>query len=548
MQLLFALLLSMGITVLLVPPLMRAAGWLGVLDQPDARKVHAQPIPRVGGIAMAAGLLVTLLIWGITDALLTAYAAATLVLLVFGVLDDRLTLTPGWKVTGQLLAAAIIMYYGDLGVKVVSGAAEYPLAPWLSLPLTLFFIVGVTNAINLADGLDGLAGGTSLICMSGLTLLALAGNNAFAVLVSTAAIGAVLGFLRYNTHPARVFMGDAGSQLLGFTAAVLSLAVTQSEISPFSAALPLLLLGVPVIDTLTVMTERVLDGKSPFKADRTHVHHRLLALGFHHHEAVMVIYGVQALLLVSAWQLRYTSDLVIILVFAFAALSIVTALRLARLHGWRWRDPQNRQSMQAKTWLLRQAHWLLADERLSRWCETAIGVLITAYVLMIVINDVRAPSDIRVLAVVAAVIVSVSAFWLRKRREGGWLERCALYVGALIAVFLDRSGQLEEAMRICFEYLVFGLLALTIVIHMNLSVERRFRITPLDLLVLVAGLALPNLPGSVFSGYAAGWTVIKVLLLLYGIETLSVARGGQWRMLTGSSVLFLIAVALRAAV
>lgn len=545
MQLLFAMLLSMGITVMLVPPLMRAAGWLGVLDQPGARKVHAQPIPRVGGIAMAVGLLLAAAVWAKFDALFAAYLAGMLVLLIFGVLDDRLTLTPKWKLAGQMLAAAIVMYFGQLMVNAVSGAGEHPLPLWLSWPLTLFFFVGVTNAINLADGLDGLAGGTSLLCFSGLALLALTGGNDFVALLSLAAIGAVLGFLRYNTHPARVFMGDAGSQLLGFTAAALSLSVTQAEISPFSSALPLLLLGVPVIDTLTVMTERMLDGKSPFKADRTHVHHRLLALGFDHHEAVMVIYAAQALLLVLAWELRYASDLLIVLVFAAVALSIVAVLRSARLCGWRWREVAQPHAA-GTSWLRRQIQWLHADRRLSRWCDYAIGAAIVAYAALIIVNDVRAPVDIRVLASITAAVALISTVLFGKRREAGWLERAALYVCALIAVFLDRTGQLGEPLRAYLEFAVFGLLALTIVIRLNLSVDRRFRTTPLDLLVLVVGLALPNLPGSVLSAYAAGWTVAKVLLLLYGIETLSASEGRRWRVLTGCSVLFLAAVALRA--
>lgn len=541
MQLLFAALLSMGITVLLIPPLMHWSASLGVLDQPGGRKVHASPIPRVGGIAMAVGMLVAMVVWGSLGVELRAYLLAMLLLLIFGVQDDRLTLSPGWKLLGQAAAALIVMYYGNINISILRHVDAYELPLWLSTPITLFFIVGVTNAINLADGLDGLAGGTTLLCLSGLLLLALTSGKMEAILVCAVAVGAVLGFLRYNTHPARIFMGDAGSQLLGFSAAFISLLLTQDRELPFSSALPLLLLGVPVIDTLTVMTERVLDGKSPFQADRTHVHHRLLALGFDHHEAVMVIYGAQASLLVLAWYLRFVSDAVIITVFACVSLGIVTLLRQARLRGWRWRVVQAGQTKQS--WLRMQVRWLKQEERLNRWAGYVIGSAIVAYAALLMINGLTVPVDIRVLAMVSAVVVLVSIVVRRAGNQAGWLERAALYVSALIAVSLDRPGLLSGSIKWGLELVIFVSLALAIVVRLRLSTDRRYRVTPLDLLVLLVAVALPNLPGSVISAYAAGWMVAKVLLLLYGIENLSVSAGLQWRLLTGGTLLFLTAVA-----
>ncbi len=542
MQLLFAALLSMGITVLLIPPLMQWSARLGVLDQPGGRKVHANPIPRVGGIAMAVGMLVALLVWGDIGVQLHAYLLAMIVLLMFGIQDDRLTLSPAWKLVGQVSAALIIMFYGGVNIGILRHVDVCELPMWLSVPITLLFIVGVTNAINLADGLDGLAGGTTLLCLSGLLLLGLSSGKTDATVMCVVIVGAVLGFLRYNTHPARIFMGDAGSQLLGFSAAFVSLLLTQDPDLPYSAALPLLLLGVPVIDTLTVMTERLLDGKSPFQADRTHVHHRLLALGFDHHEAVMVIYGMQAVLLVLAWQLRFVSDVVIVAVFACVSLGIVTLLRRARLRSWRWRVIQDGQP--AQSWLRKQLRWLRQDERLNRWVGYVIGSAIICYAALLMVNGMTAPVDIRVLATIAAVVVLVSIVVRRAGTQAGWLERAALYVSALIAVTLDRPGLLPDAVKFWLELVIFMCLALTIAVRIYLSMDRRFRVTPLDMLVLVVAIALPNLPGSVISVYAAGWMVTKVLLLLYGIENLSVSAGLQWRLLTGGTLLFLTAVAL----
>jgi hypothetical protein len=168
-------------------------------------------------------------------------------------------------------------------------------------------------------------------------LLALTLDERLVAAVSIILAGSLLGFLRFNTYPARIFMGDGGSQFLGFTVAVLAILITQHESLPISAALPLLLLGLPILDTLSVMAQRLAEGRSPFAADKNHVHHRLLALGFAHYEAVFIIYLTQACLFVFAWYLRYTSDVAIVAVFAGFAVVTLGLLHLGAKYGWRWR-------------------------------------------------------------------------------------------------------------------------------------------------------------------------------------------------------------------
>jgi UDP-GlcNAc:undecaprenyl-phosphate/decaprenyl-phosphate GlcNAc-1-phosphate transferase len=538
---LFAALLAMGITVMLIPPLMQWAGRMGVLDLPGGRKAHANPIPRVGGIAMAVGIVVAMLFWGESSPQSRAYLLAVVVLLLFGIQDDRVALSPGWKLLGQVLAATIVMTMGQVHIGILRHVDICEVPAWISMPITVLFIVGVTNAINLSDGLDGLAGGTTLLCLSGLLLLALTGGSAYVVFACVVTMGAVLGFLRYNTHPARIFMGDAGSQLLGFSAAVLSLILTQDRNLPYSAALPLLLLGVPVIDTLTVMTERIRDGKSPFQADRTHVHHRLLALGFDHHEAVIVIYGVQSLLLVLAWQLRFASDAIISSIFMLVAVAIVAALNLARKYQWRWRQISVGETPQL-SWLRRKRRWLREDGRLNRWVGYVVGVSMLGYGILSIANGLDAPADIRWLAGLSALVLIAGVLSHRGSSEAGWLERGALYVSALIAVMMDRPGAIAGDLKLTLDLVVFGTLVLAIGLRLYLSTDRRFRISPLDVLVLLVALALPNLPGSVLSSYPVGGIVAKVLLLMYGIENLSVTSVLQWRMFVGGMLLFLLAV------
>jgi UDP-GlcNAc:undecaprenyl-phosphate GlcNAc-1-phosphate transferase len=484
--------------------------------------------------------------WGNNNGAVLVFCIALFVLLMFGVMDDRLTLSPKWKLLGQVVAALIVMTYAHVSISDVHHLSSVDVPLWLSWPLTLVFIVGVTNAINLADGLDGLAGGTTLLCFSGLALLAFTGGCDIVAFTSVITMGAVLGFLRYNTHPARIFMGDAGSQLLGFTAAVLSLILTQDKELLYSASLPLLLLGVPVIDTLMVMTERIRQGRSPFQADRNHIHHRLLSLGFKHHEAVIIIYSVQALLLILAWNLRYASDLIIVTVFIVIALDIVMVLHMARSRGWFWRKSEA--TSVEPSWLQSKISWLRANERLSRTAGIAIGMCITAYGAVVAINCVNVPGDIRMLAAVAALIVLIGVMIKRSGHETGWLERAALYTSALIAVYLDRTGIIRPDIQFAIEMTIFGVMVAGIIIRMLLKTDRRFRITPLDVLVLIAAIALPNLPGSLLSGYAMGTLIWKTLVMFYAIENLSVTSDRQWKLLASGTLMFLSAVALRAAI
>ena len=178
---------------------------------------------------------------------------------------------------------------------------------YIAIPFTVLIIVGVTNAINLSDGLDGLAGGMSLLIFCCIAYLAHLEGESTIVLVSACLAGAIFGFLRFNTYPATIFMGDSGSQFLGFSAVVLSLMITQGR-TPLSPLLPLVILGFPILDTVIVMAERVAERRPIFSADKNHLHHRLIRLGFFHTEAVTAIYVIQAFLVVAAIFLKYHSE------------------------------------------------------------------------------------------------------------------------------------------------------------------------------------------------------------------------------------------------
>jgi UDP-GlcNAc:undecaprenyl-phosphate GlcNAc-1-phosphate transferase len=257
MQYLLPFILAMIVTMAWLPVLVRYAAKFGVVDRPGARKVHSAAIPRVGGLAMTFGVMVAALL---TIKLQTPdrwflVAAATLV--VFGAIDDRFDLDYRIKFCGQLLAVCIVVIGGDVQIHTVTLDDRVLLPAWLSMPLTIVFLVGVTNAVNLADGLDGLAGGTTFLCLCAVALISSVADSGSLIGLALAFAGAVMGFLRFNTYPASVFMGDAGSQLLGFAIGVLSVRATQSAGSQISAAIPVLLLALPILDTLSVIAQRI---------------------------------------------------------------------------------------------------------------------------------------------------------------------------------------------------------------------------------------------------------------------------------------------------
>ena len=543
MEMLFGFVLSMSVTMALIPPLMKVAHRAQILDHPGLRKVHNLPTPRVGGIAMAAGVLLALILWGHFDRLLQAYCAGVLILLVFGVWDDRVGLGAAPKLLGQALAVVTAMAWGGVSVASITLSDRVALPEWAAAPLSFFFLIGVTNAINLSDGLDGLAGGMAFLCTAALALLSLTVGNTFVALVALVIAGAILGFLRFNTHPARVFMGDSGSQVLGFSVAVLSVALTQDPRAPLSSALPLLLLGMPIIDTLTVMIRRVLAGRSPFDADRNHIHHRLLGLGLHHHEAVMLIYGLQAGLFVLAWMLRYEPDLINLLVFAGVFAAILLVLQVAARYRPEASGPR---AESAGGGLGGRIDWLQDASRLPRWSGRVIVAALAVY-CGTVLGLAPSPDDeIGLFALVIAAALGATLIFRWRQPAAGWVDKGALYIGAVLAIYLDQCGEPHTPLLHYIQWILFPLLAVAVAIRVQWPRDRGFRINPLDLLVIFMAIAIPNLPGSVATPRALGAVVGKLFLLLYGIESLDLAASPRWRLFSLSVLVFLLLCAARA--
>ena len=545
MTLLLQFLIAMSVTMVLIPPLIRAAGKWHFLDQPEARKVHTTPVPRVGGIAIAAGTLLGIALWGNYTQPMPAICAGLVVLLCFGVWDDRCNLSPRVKLIGQIIAVLIAIAWGDVTISTLSLSDRHVIPYWISVPLTFFFLLGVTNAINLADGLDGLAGGTTMLSLSALALLGLTTGNGLVATVSIVFVGAILGFLRFNTHPARVFMGDGGSQVLGFAVGVLAILLTQDMQAPLSTALPLLLLGLPIIDTLMVMTQRLLEKRSPFSADRNHIHHRLLALGLNHHEAVVIIYLVQGCLFVTAWFMRYESDAFIVSFFVGVAAVVIATLTTARRSGWRVRTGLQG-SAPSVSRLSTVIAWIISPNRLPRAAYWIIAAGLLLYFTVVAIASHPAEMDIRVLVWVLVGFLCVDLVLRGRGAEASWIQKGVLYICAVMAVYLDEQFNTVLERSHNLEIALFVVIACAVAARLRLSNDRRFQVTPLDVLVIIMAAVIPNLPGSIATPHALGGAVAKLVVLFYAIETLLSGVGRRWPVLGAAALAFLVGAAVQA--
>ncbi|MBN2847838.1 MAG: undecaprenyl/decaprenyl-phosphate alpha-N-acetylglucosaminyl 1-phosphate transferase [Coriobacteriia bacterium] len=309
------------VVTLMVTPIVRLVGRrLGIVAHPGGRHVHQGAIPRVGGVAMFAGFAAAVLVrlageralgWApaLTDAGPLAYGVLAALALMFtvGLLDDVLDLRPSHKFLGQLLAAGLAYYAGAriefIGDPVGGGLI---LLGVLSIPATLFWMTGFANVINLIDGLDGLAAGVTAIAGVSLLVLAQQSNQMLAAVFAAALVGACLGFLRYNFHPASIFMGDSGALFLGFTLSCVALLGVMKSTAAITLVVPLLVIGVPVFDTFSAIVRRRRHGRPIQEADKGHIHHRLLGRGFDQRQTVLIIYVWSVALAIGGYAMRWT--------------------------------------------------------------------------------------------------------------------------------------------------------------------------------------------------------------------------------------------------
>lgn len=513
-----SLILSMYITIVLIPIFSRIAHKYNALDVPDERKIHSIPKPRVGGIAMALGVFPPIFLWVPSTPFFKSLLIGTGIIVTFGIIDDFKGLNFKTKFLAQFVASLIVVLYGGVQIKYFGTLlpAGFFLPEWFSTALSVIVIIGVTNAINLSDGLDGLAGGVTLLSFICLGYLAFCFENTTIFLFSVSVIGAIFGFLRYNSYPAVLFMGDTGSQLLGFLAITLSLSLTQSN-TPLSPLLPLLILGFPILDTLSVMMSRIVAGESPFKADKRHFHHRLIDIGLYHSEAVLTIYFLQSFFVLIAFLFRFSSEWSLLSFYLVFSCIILIFFFIAYKKGWEL----NRYE---KFDTIVKGHLRIIKDKnlLIKFSFGFVRLVFSGLLIFSCFVPESIPSYYSTLSVLLLAV-----FLITWKINSAWLISLSAIIFYLLIpmlIYFGEANAVQWATRTVMDFQMFLFGSLLVFVYLTLKFTRRrdgFKTTPLDFLILFAVLVIPNLPDENIQGLDFGVSAIKIIILYLGFEVLT---------------------------
>ena len=538
-ELFFSFITSLLICMALIPPLRLLAGRFHIMDQPGERKVHEHPVPRVGGIAFAVGAFASILWWGPKNSITLSVLLGGLIILGFGVWDDRVNLGYRIKLLGQLMAALVVIMIGGVRFEHVPFLLDAELPLWIGIPVTVLFLVAVSNAVNLTDGLDGLAGGLSFLTLCGIAYLAYLSNDSTVLLLTVPFLGGVLGFLRYNTYPARIFMGDSGSQLLGFIMGVLVILLTDSTRGPFSPALAFLLLGLPFLDTLGVIGQRLAEGRSPFIGDRTHIHHKLLAVGFSHYEAVTLIYAIQAGMVGLAYLLRWQPDTLIVLLYLILA-GAVLALFIAAGHGLISTPAPQSARVRPERWLSE----VLSSPWLRDLPIRFLAAVVPLFLIATVFLPAQVPQDIGYISTVLFGVVLVGLSFVPQLAP--YFVRGGLYLGSTFLLYVTDASWLRADPPFPMIYhMLFGAMAVMVLLCMRFNSHSRFQTTPLDYLMVFLAVIFPFLPEVSTDISALGLFAARLIVLFFAFELLLHAFSDRVKQLGLVSLWILFGLGIR---
>ncbi len=534
----FLLTVGVAVSMAVVPLAIRLAPSLGMLDLPDPRKVHSTPIPRVGGWGIVFGSLIPLVVLQDFSPLIQSFVIGGLTLFLYGLWDDARQISHWIKFVGQIFAAGIVVYYGDLYVTYFPFLIDQPLDPAIGKPFTMFAMIGMINAINHSDGLDGLAGGESMLSLIAIAILGFMAEDTLSVALAFATMGGILGFLRYNTYPAQVFMGDSGSQFLGFSLAFLAIYLTQVAHPALCAGLPLLFLGLPISDILAVLFQRIKGHMHWFKATRNHVHHRLLDLGFDHYETVVIIYSVQLILVLCAIFMRYQSDVIVVATYFAIIGALFAGLLLAERRGW------NLDQSRTASGLSRLVVHLKLEPRLADGLLAFISLVVPAFVLGGTIWISHVPRDFAIISGVLTLLLALEM--LLDRVRGSIVVRATVYVAAVFSAYLVIHYPGSAAYPVTtFALFAVGALALATAIFIRLTSKISFGTSPTDYLIVFGVLAIALFGNSYIAARDTAQLVVFSVVLIYGSEVIISRLQSRWHILNLATLAGLAILAMR---
>ncbi len=503
--------LALFVTTVLLPVCRRYAPELGLMDVAGIqRKIHTSSIPRSGGIAIVLGAVIAAVVWMPPDAYYVPLAASVAIVIVFGLLDDLRDLPHYTKLVGQVMAASVFLWaYGYAPQAPFFALDSAP--EWVCLGFSFAFIVGVTNGVNLSDGLDGLAAGNSLLSLCLLALFAAQTAETGLLVLALTVAGGLMGFLRFNTHPASVFMGDTGSQFLGFTAAALALLIMQQESLPLSPVVPVLIFGLPILDTVAVMGVRLATRRPLFQADRNHLHHQLLDLGFKHYEVVAILYGLQAVIVSLAYFLRYESDVLVLGVYVAYCATVIGAVFGARAARWRIRPHGPNEAV-----VERRNVWL---RRLSWYQANSARILSAGMSVWLLASTTYLGAPHRQVAHMALVsIMLLATVWIYLDSQPKLVARLITFTASAFAVYIGSSD--PENGKVFGWAMDAYLLVLAAALLLAIRMTRRslFHLDNQDYLVLLIVALAPFIPLESLDGGGVARAVLRLVVLLYVCE------------------------------
>jgi UDP-GlcNAc:undecaprenyl-phosphate/decaprenyl-phosphate GlcNAc-1-phosphate transferase len=328
---LLAIVLCVVLSILIAPLVKKIAITINAVDYPNNRKVHQKVMPRLGGVAIFFSFMLGFLFFAPNAQGIIPIIAGGTIILILGIIDDMYQLHAGIKFIGQGIAALTVVLAGiQIDFVTIPFGPRIEFGLW-AIPITMLWIIAITNAINLIDGLDGLAAGISSIVLITISGMAIASGNMFVGLTGLMLLGSTLGFLVYNFYPAKIFLGDSGSYFLGFMISVLSIEGLYKNVAVFSILVPIVILGIPIVDTVFAIIRRKVHGRPFYRPDKYHLHHCLLRLGYSHRQSVLILYGISTVFSLAAIVFSRATMFVSITVFILLSILIELIVEITGL-------------------------------------------------------------------------------------------------------------------------------------------------------------------------------------------------------------------------
>lgn len=535
-ELIYSFTLALFITIALIPLLIRFSAQLNLMDDPGAeRKVHSEVMPRSGGLGIVLGVFIPLIFLLPLDRSLQTLFLGCFIIIFFGLLDDRHELSYKWKLFGQSLAVVLVMSGGVVIHKIpFMGFDAAPV--WFTYPLTYFFLLGIINGVNFSDGLDGLAAGTILLALVLISILALKTGDQPSAIIALTVAGGILGFLRYNTFPARIFMGDSGSQFLGFITACLAVIVTQSDSSALNPFLPIIILGIPIMDIIQVVCVRIKKNLPLPGPDKEHFHHQLVKLGLRHYEVVAVIYILQLVLMAAAYVMCYYHEASLLVFYLAYFLVVMGAIYYAHSSGWQLRTPKpDVDGVERRNKILRKMNWLYHNSAILMELSIVIFFVLATWLVAPVSSSLQ--SSALIVAAFLFVFVLAGRKWPQLTTRA-----CCYSVSVLLMYLLIQHDGPEHVMLAVNAYLIGMVLFLVLVIRMTRRTD--FSLDTQDLLVLLLVIILPQLPIAGLDESAIGNVTLQLAVLLYSCEFLLGRNQKNHHLLNIVSIICLLMIGL----